>query len=159
MFEWSQGAVLRSMIDAGVPDAAFDDWLEGWLFGLMRSRFRTEAPLRVLDITLGDGSRPYLEWFKKSGAEVDVAFVDRFAAAAREASGSQKYDLVTVLSLERESCLRPIDFENPLPFLELLVNATRSLNDGGTLIWSHLYCFPYDPDGLTSLLEPATIYQ
>jgi hypothetical protein len=160
MFEWSQGTALRAMIDGHVPGAEFDDWLEGWLFGFLQSRFKFHEPLEMLDVAVGEGNRGvYLDAFRRQGASIETAAPILIQDREAPARLKRQFDLVTVLSLEKEECLKPLDLDNPLPFLEMLFNATLLLKPGGVLLWSYLHCFPSEPAHLCSLLEPAAVYQ
>jgi hypothetical protein len=71
----------------------------------------------------------------------------------------REYDLVTVLSHEHDQCLKPIDFENPVRMVDMLLNAALLVKPGGALIWSYLHCFSSSPEHMHSLLEPAAVYQ
>jgi hypothetical protein len=153
MFEWARGAKLREMIRAGVPGARHDPWLEGWMVGFVQHAWALEPPVRVLDVALGDGDRPHLDWFRRRGAEVETLEPGRLAGRAG------KYGLVTLLSFERQRCLEPLDFEDPLAGVRRLLDAARCLEPGGVLLWSGLYCYPDSPERVHSFLEPAAVYQ
>ena len=158
MFEWSQGTALKTMMNAGIPGAGFDDWLEGWMFGFVQSRLELQTPLEMLDVAVGAGERPYLETFRSRGCTIET--IEPATLVPRQADSSEpQYDFVTLLSLGPADCLRPLDLENPLPWVEMLLNAATWLKPGGALVWSYLYSFSSDPDNLHSLLEPAAVYQ
>lgn len=159
MFEWCRGSALREMIDRQVPGVACDDWLEGWMFGMMQSRLQFEPPLAMLDIRLGEGARPYLETYQQQGATVQAIDAEALSQPECLVSHEARYDLVTLLSLEREQCLERLDLDDPLQLIESLLSAAKLLNAGGALVWSYLYCFSSDPNNVRSLLEPAAIYQ
>jgi hypothetical protein len=153
MFDWAKGSKLRDLIRDGVPGAGYDPWLEGWMVAYVQHAWTLNTPLRALEVTLGDGPRPYLDAFRAGGASVATL------APAALAGHRGRYDLVTLLSFERERCLGPLDFDDPLPWARRLLDAARCLEPGGILLWSHLYCFPDSPDRLHSFLEPAALYQ
>jgi hypothetical protein len=159
MFDWCKGADLRALVQANVAGAAYDDWLVGWMHAVVQSRFKLWAPVDMLDVELGPGPRPHREMFQRLGARLDVVDVASLASSEQLADRRRKYDLITLLSLEREQCLQPLDFANPLPFAELLLNTAALLNNGGVLIWSHLYCFASGPQSVRALLEPAALFQ
>jgi hypothetical protein len=159
MFEWCKGADLRALVRAKIPGATYDDWLEGWMHGIVQSRFRLRAPIDMLDIELGHAPRPYRDMFKQQKATIETIDVGQMSSREDLAKRQRRYGLVTLLSLERETCLQPLDFTNPLPFVELLLNASELLQDGGVLIWSDLYCFSRGPESIRAFLEPAALYQ
>jgi hypothetical protein len=159
MFEWCKGSDLRAMVRANIPGTAYDDWQEGWIHGIVQQRFKVRLPVDMLDIVLGSGPRPYLEAVRRQGARIETIDAAALASPEELSRRTRKYGLVTLLSLEREECLRPLDLGNPLPFVELLLNAATLLQDGGVLISSYLYCFSQGPASAHALLEPAALFQ
>jgi hypothetical protein len=147
------------MMQANVPAAVADDWLDGWMFGFLLSRLKLSTPLEVLDIAIGGRPRPYLTAFKRHGANVTAHSADVLSSDRFFDNHDRRYDLVMLLSLEREACLRPLDLEDPLVFLRHLLNAAKLLKAGGVLLWSYLYCFSSSPDCVHDFFEPAAIYE
>src|SRR6185503_7006143 len=101
----------------------------------------------------------YLDVLAQRGITVSTADVDLVASRQSVAAHEREYDAILMLSLEREACLKPLDLDNPLQFVEMLLNAATLLKPGGALIWSYLHCFSSSPDHLHDLLEPAAVYQ
>lgn len=164
MFEWSRGSSLKAMMNAGIPGVEADDWLEGFMFGFMQSRFKLNPPLDVLDVSILDATRedverPYRAVWEQQGAKISVIEDAVLSDRNFPQQHTQRYDLVSLLSMEREACLRPMDLEKPLVFLDRLLTAANLLKPGGALIWSYLYCFSTSPDDVHSFLEPAAVYQ
>src|SRR5262245_52003887 len=122
MFEWSRGSLLRAMMNAGVPGVEDDCWLEAWLSGFVTNRFELKAPLDILDVELGTGERPYRSHWKIQQASIAAIDAPQLQDRQIDARHSQRYDLVSLFSLERETCLRFLDLENPLPLLDMILN-------------------------------------
>lgn len=153
MLEWAMGSTLQEMIKEKVPGAAFDDWLEGWMVARAQDGWDFDAPFDALDVLVGAGQRPYQATYQQRGAVLCTATPDGLAALAGE------YDLVTVLSFEREVVLAPLDFAQPFAQVQLLLHAARRLKPGGVMFWSYLYAYPADPDQIHTPLEPAAVFQ
>ena len=130
MFEWSKGSALRALVRAEIPGAAYDDGLGGWTHGIVQHRFKLWSPVEMLDIELGEGPRPHREMFAGQGARVEAVAAAELSSADELARRRRKYGLVTLLSLEREQCLEPLDLGRPLPSVELLLNASTLMQNG-----------------------------
>lgn len=152
MFDWATGTSLNRLIEAGVPAAAFDPWLEGWMVARACHGWDFRPPLTVLDVEFGPGERPYRDAYRRAGASVTAV------PAAGLGGVGGTFDLVTVLSFRRGECLRPLDFGRPFEFPDLLLRAAARLGPGGTLFWGYLYAYPADPDDVHDVFEPMALH-
>lgn len=147
MFDWARGSVLKQMIAAGIPGAAYDDWLHGWATAWPQYVIECAPEASVLDVAMGDGRRHHAEKFAREGCRVEsISGADITAIAASTSWKTDAFDsitwkigafdLITAISLDHLESLEPLNIRQPLAQQELLRRCVNALKPDGVLIWS-----------------------